>query len=68
MSTRASLQDMAAVKRSGMTVDRYGDAGWTLTDVEGAYLMVGDHGCVAPTQWECVAEALSRIADGQVSA
>jgi hypothetical protein len=27
--------------------------------------MIGDHGCVAPTQWEAVAEGLSRIAQDE---
>lgn len=27
--------------------------------------MIGDHGCVAPTQWEAIAEGLKRIEDDE---
>jgi hypothetical protein len=32
-----------------------------LFDSDGSSLMIGDHGCVAPTRYEAVAEALRRI-------
>ncbi len=58
---RASLQDLAALKRAGYRVEKSG-AGWELLEPEeGAALMIASYGCLAPTQWEAVAEGLSRI-------
>lgn len=64
MSGRARLVDLAELKQHGYKVERFNDpdGGWCLLDSDGANLMIGDHGCVAPTQWEAVAEGLSRIA------
>lgn len=68
MATRVRLSEIATLSRHGYRVDREPDAfgtpvgpGWTLTDPDGAYLMIDGYGCVAPTQWEGVAEGLSRI-------
>lgn len=37
--------------------------GYTLTDPDGAYLMIGEHGCVAPTLADAKAERDHRKAD-----
>ena len=62
--TYISLIDLAKLKNNGYTVASEGPRmGWVLThssDTTG-YLMIGNHGCVSPTKWEAVAEALSRI-------
>jgi hypothetical protein len=67
--TRAALADIAAVQAEGYRVMREPDVfgtpvgpGWVLVDPDGAYLLIGDHGHVAPTKWEAVAEGLSRVA------
>lgn len=64
----ATLTDLATLKAAGYTVAKL-DSGcgpvegaWTLTGPDGDALMIGDHGGVAPTQWEAVAEGLARIA------
>ena len=59
---RSSIQDMAAIKRAGYSTERWGAHGWILRDPQGASVQITGHGSVAPTQWECVAEALDRIA------
>jgi hypothetical protein len=67
--TRASLQDLATLARHGYEVFR-SDPGWLLlapregreTELSHRALMIGDHGCLSPTQWEAVAEGLARIA------
>jgi hypothetical protein len=56
----ASVVERAKVAAHGYVVERYGK-GWVLKDPDGAELMIGDHGCVAPTRWECIAEAVARI-------
>jgi hypothetical protein len=58
-----SLADKQRVKNAGYIVERFGDKGWTLCgpDDHSAPLMVGSHGCVSPTAWECFAEAIKRI-------
>lgn len=58
---RATLQDHARLKEFGFRVERYGN-GWCLLDPDGAALMIASYGCMAPTQWEAVAEGLERIA------
>jgi len=67
---RATIQHHAKLKAEGYRVQPCGTDlhGWTLTHDDGcgngpANLMIGSHGCVAPTQWEAVAEGLSRIDD-----
>lgn len=72
MKARATLIDIARIESAGYRVERYpdawgkpSDAGWALRDPEGAYLMVGDHGHLSPTQWEAVAEGLHRIEQDQ---
>lgn len=61
---RATLVELAKIRAHGLLVERYGD-GWTLKhEATGGYLMIGDHGQVAPTQWEAAAEALRRIDHG----
>lgn len=62
MTIRASLQDLAALKAGGYTVERWNETGWVLRDSDGASLMIGDYGSIAPSQWEAVAEGLARIA------
>lgn len=57
---RAALSDVARLRRGGYRVEPFGRE-WTLLDADGAHLMIGEHGCVAPTQWEAVAEGLERI-------
>ena len=64
---RATLQEEAAVRAHGYKVAPL-DCGtgavpnaWTLTDPDGAFLMIGEHGGVSPTRWEAVAEGLARI-------
>lgn len=61
--TSVSLTDKQRVKDAGYIVERFGDKGWTLCgpDDPSAPLMVGSHGCVSPTAWECFAEAIKRI-------
>jgi hypothetical protein len=61
--TSVSLADKQRVKNAGYIVERFGDKGWTLCgpDDHSAPLMVGSHGCVSPTAWECFAEAIKRI-------
>lgn len=73
---RASLLDQRDVAAAGYTVERQRDvfgkpcpasdrmAGWFLLDPEGDHLMIADHGCVAPTMAEAVAEGLERIRVG----
>ena len=65
--TRATLHDLAVIRRHGYAVEPL-DSGhgpapgaWILRDPDGSPLMIGSHGCVAPTQWEAVAEGLTRI-------
>lgn len=58
---RASLTDLAKITRNGYRTERWGNKGWLLLDADGSQLMIGDHGGIAPTQWEAVAEALHRI-------
>ncbi len=46
------------------------DYGWTLRETHDpniidAYLMIGAHGCCAPTRREALVEAYARIANGQ---
>ncbi len=53
--------DQAELERHGYRVRRYGP-GWTLLDADGAPLLIGDHGSVAPRQVDAVAEGLRRIA------
>jgi len=67
---RATIQHHAKLKAEGYKVQPCGTdlRGWTLTHDDGcgngpANLMIGAHGCIAPTQWEAVAEGLSRIDD-----
>jgi hypothetical protein len=45
----------------GYSVSRHGDKGWTLQDGEGAYLMIGSHGGVAPRKFDAELEAYRRI-------
>jgi hypothetical protein len=69
ISPRATLQDLATLKRHGYETLRI-DAGWLLlaprdgweTELSHRALMIGEHGCLSPTQWEAVAEGLGRIA------
>jgi hypothetical protein len=56
----ARVVERAKVAAHGYVIERYGK-GWVLKDPDGAELMIGDHGCVAPTRWECIAEAVARI-------
>jgi hypothetical protein len=66
-----SPTDKQRVKDAGYVVGRFGGKGWTLCgpDDHSAPLMVGSHGCVSPTAWECFAEAIRRIEqDDQVLA
>jgi hypothetical protein len=58
---RASFTDMMTLERHGYRVAKYGDKGWTLADPEGDFLMIGDHGCVAPRQADAVMEGFVRI-------
>ena len=65
---RASLTDLSKLREEGYQVGRAPDAfgkptndGWTLKH-DGDLLMIGEHGCISPTQWEAVAEGLRRIA------
>lgn len=60
---RATTMDLYTLEQHGLTVERFGDKGWTLSDTDG-HLMIGDHGCVAPRQVDAVAEGLHRIAVG----
>ena len=74
---RAALQDFATLKQHGYLVEQADSGlgptgGWTLRHVPSddecgpdyrGYLMIGDHGCTSPTQWEAVAEGLKRIED-----
>jgi hypothetical protein len=71
---RANLEDLARLKQHGYTVERFTGrgGGWMLLDhhdpdiwPEGAQLMIGEHGGIAPTQWEAVAEGLERIAQDE---
>lgn len=61
MMARANLTDMATLKTHGYTTPRLGNLGWQLLDPEGHELMIAGYGCIAPTQWEAVAEGLHRI-------
>lgn len=69
MANRVNLSDLATLAEHGYRVERHTDAwgkpcttaGWALVDPDGAYLLVGDHGCTSPTEWEAVAEGLHRI-------
>lgn len=68
---RASLPDLAKLREHGYTVEAFTGrgGGYTLTDPDGDHLMIGSHGCIAPTQWEAVAEGIARIdADTQAEA
>lgn len=60
--SRPNLQDEARIHAAGYVVQSHGK-GWTLAETADptGYLMVGPYGCVSPTRWEAVAEALSRI-------
>ncbi len=62
---RATLQDHARLAQHGYSTGRWGQHGWTCQDADGAYLLIGSHGCCAPTQWEAVAEGLLRIWDNE---
>jgi hypothetical protein len=46
-----------------LKISKYGK-GWTLQDADGAYLMIGHHGCVAPTRRAARDEAERRIDRG----
>jgi hypothetical protein len=67
MSRTPTVQDWARIKQAGFRVIAHvpyigsSRKGWELLDPEGHNLMIGSHGQVAPTQYEAVAEALSRI-------
>lgn len=60
--TRATVENLATLKQHGYKVWTDNGRDWELHDSDGDSLMIGDHGCVAPTQWEAVAEGLRRIA------
>lgn len=66
--TRATLNDEAALREHGYTVEPYHNGlgvprggGFVLRDPDGYVLMVAGHGGVSPTRWEAVAEGLRRI-------
>ena len=67
--TVATLVDEARAKAAGYIIE--GGAGYftlrhasdSLDHSPDPYLMIGDHGCVSPTRWEAVAEALKRLDD-----
>jgi hypothetical protein len=67
--THVRLQDRLRVEREGYEVRRLERGWWVLlapmdgweTELSHRSLMVGDHGCASPTEWECYAEALARI-------
>lgn len=58
---RATLSDLAMLKRHGYSVERFGNHGWILLDPEGASLQIEGYGGISPTQAEAVAEGLHRI-------
>jgi hypothetical protein len=58
---RATLQDLATLKRSGYSAEKYGDIGWLLLGPEGESLQIAGFGGVCPHQWQAVAEGLARI-------
>ncbi len=45
----------------GWTVAKHGSKGWTLTDPDGDHVQIGDHGGVAPTKTDAIAERAKRI-------
>jgi hypothetical protein len=64
---RATNGDLLALARAGYRVE-LADCGmgpvpgsWVLLDPDGDCLLIGDHGMIAPTQWEAVAEGLHRL-------
>ena len=61
---RASLAHLTYVEAHGYRVERWGDHGWTLIDVDGggAQLQIEGHGGIAPRQVDAVGEAMRRIA------
>jgi hypothetical protein len=73
MSVRASLADHARLREHNYKVEAFTGrgGGYVLLDFndpidpEGDALGIGGHGCIAPTQWEAVAEGLKRIEQDQ---
>lgn len=65
--TTITLPDLARLREHGYKVEHYTGTGggWMLVDPDGDNLMIGNHGCVAPTKWEAVAEGLRRIAQDE---
>lgn len=71
---------LGRLRREGYVIERFDGLwihgrtsrrlhGWMLLDPDGAQLMIGEHGGVAPTKDEAIAEGLRRIAaDERVSA
>jgi hypothetical protein len=55
----------AITRRAGYSVERWGSHGWRLNAPDGASLQIDGHGGIAPTRWECVTEALRRIAQDE---
>jgi hypothetical protein len=68
--TRVTLTELATLKQHGWKVERFdprdASLGWVLLDPDGDSRMIGEsYGCIAPTQWEAVAEGLARIAQDE---
>jgi hypothetical protein len=64
------ITNLPSLAEYGLIVERWGGYGWTLRethdpDITDAYVMIGDHGCCAPTRREALMEAYARIANGQ---